>query len=147
MCKTCIESFIKFTIPKAIQNPVMQKVCPNGLHSLVHLARDVLCILLICLVLNVPVNNVTVMLGQGHRFLGITSTFGESICHAKRHNIVTRVRSDTRTLASESDALTTSPAPPPSPLSSLFSLTCISITLCKWSLKICLKMRNYINIF
>ena len=45
----------------------MQKVCPNGLHPLVNLARDVLCILLICLVhliLNVPVNNFTVMLGR-----------------------------------------------------------------------------------
>ena len=116
MCRTCIESFIEFTIPRAIQNPVMQKVCPNGLHPLVQLARDVLCILLICLVhliLNVPVNNFTVMLGQGHRFLGITSTFGEKICLAKGHNIVTRVRSDTRTLASESDALTTCPAPHP----------------------------------
>ena len=79
MCKTCIESFIEFTIPKAIQKPVMQKVCPNGLHPLVHLARDVLCVLLICLVhliLKVPVNNFTVMLGRGHRFLGITSTLG-----------------------------------------------------------------------
>ena len=74
------ESFIEFTIPRAIQNPVMQNVCPNGLRPLVHLARDVLCILLICLVhliLNVPVTNFTVMLGRGHRFLGITSTFGE----------------------------------------------------------------------
>ena len=55
-------------------NPVMQEVCPNGLHTLVNLARDVLCIFLICLVhliLNVPVNNFTVMLGRGHRFLGI----------------------------------------------------------------------------
>ena len=80
MRKTCIESFIEFTIPRAIQNLVMQKVCPNGLHPSVHLARDVLCILLICLVhliLNVPVNNFKVMLGRGHRFLGITSTFGE----------------------------------------------------------------------
>ena len=80
MCKTCIESFIEFTIPRAIQDPVMQTVYPNGLHPLVHLARDVLCVLLICLVnliLNVPVNNFTVMLGRGRRFLGITSTFGE----------------------------------------------------------------------
>ena len=79
MYKTCIESFIEFTIPRAIQNPVMQKVCPIGLHTLVHLARDVLCVLLICLVhliLKVLVNNFTVMLGRGHRFLGITSTFG-----------------------------------------------------------------------
>ena len=71
-----LESFIEFTIPRVNQNPVMQKVCPNGLHPLVHLAKDVLCILLICLVhliLNVPVSNFTVMLGRGHRFLGITT--------------------------------------------------------------------------
>ena len=75
-----MESFIEFTIPRAIQNPVMQKVCQNGLHPFVNLARDVLCILLICLVhliLNVPVNNFTVMLGRGYRFLGITSTLWE----------------------------------------------------------------------
>ena len=111
-----LESFIEFTIPGANQNPVMQKVCPNGLHPLVHLARDVLCILLICLVhliLKVPVNNFTHVLGRCHRFLGITSTFGESICLVQGHNIVNRVRSDTRTLASESDALTTSSAPQP----------------------------------
>ena len=35
MCKACIESFIEFTIPRAIQNPVMQKVCPNGLLPIV----------------------------------------------------------------------------------------------------------------
>ena len=29
------------------------------------------------LILNVPVNNFTVMLGRSHRFLGITSTFRE----------------------------------------------------------------------
>ena len=75
-----IESFIEFTIPRVNQNPAMQKVCPIGLHPLVHLARDVLCILLICLVhliLNVLVNNFKVVLGRGHHFLGITSTFGE----------------------------------------------------------------------
>ena len=30
-----------------------------------------------CLILNVPVNNFSFMLGRSHRFLGITSTFGE----------------------------------------------------------------------
>ena len=71
---------LKASLNLLFQNPVMQKVCPNGLHPLVHLARDVLCILLICLVhliVNVPVNNFAVMLGRGHRFLGITSTSGE----------------------------------------------------------------------
>ena len=75
-----LESFVDFTIPRANQKPVMQKECSNCLHPLVHLARDVLCILLnflVHLILNVRVNNFTVMLGRGHRFLGITSTFGE----------------------------------------------------------------------
>ena len=79
MCKTCIESFIEFTIPRAIKNPVMQKVCPNDLHPLVHLARDVLCILLICLVyliLNVPVNNFTVMLGRATASWVLPALFG-----------------------------------------------------------------------
>ena len=31
---------------------------------------------LVCLMLNVPVNNFSVMLGLSHSFLGITSTFG-----------------------------------------------------------------------
>ena len=31
---------------------------------------------LVCLMLEVPVNNFSVMLGQNHRFLGITSAFG-----------------------------------------------------------------------
>ena len=35
-----------------------------------------LIILLVCLMLNVPVNYFSVMLGRSHRFLGITSTFG-----------------------------------------------------------------------
>ena len=33
-------------------------------------------IVFVCLKLNVPVNNFSVMLGRSHRFLGITSTFG-----------------------------------------------------------------------
>ena len=32
---------------------------------------------LVDLILNVPVNNFSVMLGRSHHFLGITSTFGE----------------------------------------------------------------------
>ena len=37
-----------------------------------------LCFVVNCwLILNVPVNNFSVMLGRSHRFLGITSTFGE----------------------------------------------------------------------
>ena len=31
---------------------------------------------LVVLILNVPVNNFSVMLGRSHHFLGITSTFG-----------------------------------------------------------------------
>ena len=33
--------------------------------------------ILVDLILNVPVNNFSVMLGRSHQFLGITSTFGE----------------------------------------------------------------------
>ena len=33
-------------------------------------------IVLVCLKLNVPVNNFSVVLGRRRRFLGITSTFG-----------------------------------------------------------------------
>ena len=52
------------------------------------------------LILNVPVNNYSVMLGRSHRFLGITSTFflfffffggGGQICLAQGHNTATRV--------------------------------------------------------
>ena len=43
------------------------------------------------LMLNVPVNNYSVMLGWNHRFLGITSTFGGKICFAQGHNTATRV--------------------------------------------------------
>ena len=35
-----------------------------------------ICFGLVCLMLNVQVNNFSVMLGRSHRFLGITSTFG-----------------------------------------------------------------------
>ena len=38
--------------------------------------------------LNVTVNNFSVMLGRSHRFLGITSTFGELMCLAQGHNTV-----------------------------------------------------------
>ena len=40
---------------------------------------------LVCLKLNVPVNNFSVMLGRSHRFLGITSTL------AQGHNTATQV--------------------------------------------------------
>ena len=36
----------------------------------------ILLLFLFGLMLNVPVNNISVMLGRSHRFLGITSTFG-----------------------------------------------------------------------
>ena len=41
---------------------------------------------LVCLMLNVPVNNFSVMLGLSHSFLGITSTFLGLICLAQGHN-------------------------------------------------------------
>ena len=51
------------------------------------------------LMLNVPVNNFSVMLGRSHRYLCITSTFffffflgwGGLICLAQGHNTATRV--------------------------------------------------------
>ena len=124
--------FIESIIARANQNPVMQNVCPNGLHPLVHLTRDVLCILLICFVylnLNAPINNFTVMLGQGHRILAITSEYfwGENLsCSRTELDIVFQVRSNTRPLAPEADALTTCPAPHHTPLSS--SISFISMT-------------------
>ena len=45
---------------------------------------------LVCLKLNVPVNNFSVKLERSHRFLGITSTFGGK-CLAQGHNTATRV--------------------------------------------------------
>ena len=39
--------------------------------------------------LNVLVNNFSVMLGRSHRFLGITSTFWGEICLAQGHNTAT----------------------------------------------------------
>ena len=47
---------------------------------------------LVDLILNVPVNNFSLMLGRSHRFLGITSTFWRMKCLAQGHNKVTRVR-------------------------------------------------------
>ena len=57
---------------------------------------------LVCLMLNVPVNNFSVKSGRSHRFLGITSIFlfgggggggggGGQICLAHGHNTVTQV--------------------------------------------------------
>ena len=37
---------------------------------------DIVFVFLVCLKLNVPVNNFSVMLGRSHRFLGINSTLG-----------------------------------------------------------------------
>ena len=59
------------------------------------------------LMLNVPVNNFSVMLGRSHRFLGITSTFWGLICLAQRHNTATRVALDP-----ESEVLTPTPPRP-----------------------------------
>ena len=107
----------------------MQNVCPNGLHPLVHLARDVLCIMLICfvyLILIFPLNILqSYWDGNTASLVLLVSTFGEKIFLAQGHNIVTQVRSDTRPLAPESDALTNCPAPHPTPLSS--SISFISI--------------------
>ena len=42
--------------------------------------------MLVDLILNVPVNSFSVMMGRSQRFLGITSTFGECMCLAEGHN-------------------------------------------------------------
>ena len=52
------------------------------------------------LMLNIPVNNFSVMLGRSHRFLGITSTFGGLICLAQGHNMATRMGLEPQTSGS-----------------------------------------------
>ena len=65
--------------------------------------------------LNVPVSNLSVMLGRSHRFLGITSTFwGVNVPCSRTQHGLTRVGSNPRPLDPESEALTT--RPPRSPV-------------------------------
>ena len=69
------------------------------------------------LMLNVPVNNFSVMLGQSHRFLGITSSFlGVKMSYSRtQHGDLSGTR--TRPLDPESEVLTTRPPRPhPPPL-------------------------------
>ena len=63
--------------------------------------------------LNVTVNNFSVMSGRSHRFLGITSTFGELMRLAQGHNTATRVRIELQPLDPEIETLTTRPPRPP----------------------------------
>ena len=70
------------------------------------------------LILNVPVNNFSVMLGWSHRFLGITGYYQyfwkvNAPCSRTQHGL-TRVGLEPPTLDPESEALTT--RPPRSPL-------------------------------
>ena len=62
------------------------------------------------LILNVPVNNFSVMLGRSHRFLGITSTFwGVNVPCSRAQHGLTEWGSNPRPLDPESKALTTRP--------------------------------------
>ena len=56
--------------------------------------------------LNVPVNNFSVMFGRNHRFLGITSTLGVNMSCSKTQN---GDPSEARTPDPESEVLTTRP--------------------------------------
>ena len=64
------------------------------------------------LMLNVPVNNFSVMLGQSHHFLGITSTFGGKICLPQGNNTATRVGLEPPTSGSGVRGVTTRPPRP-----------------------------------
>ena len=68
---------------------------------------------LVCLMLNVPVNNFSVMLGRSHRFLGITSTFGGKYVLLKDTTRRPEWGSNPRSLNPESEVLTTRPPRPP----------------------------------
>ena len=61
--------------------------------------------------LNVPVNNFSVMLGWSHRFLGITSIFGCKYVLIK-DTAATRVGLEPQPLDQESEVLTTRPPRP-----------------------------------
>ena len=45
-------------------------------------------LLFVCIEVNIPVNNFSVMLGQSYRFLGVNQCTGELICLAQGHNMV-----------------------------------------------------------
>ena len=64
------------------------------------------------LMLNVPVNNFSVMLGRSHRFLGITSTFWGKYVLLKDTTRRPEWGSNPRPLDSESEVLTTRPPRP-----------------------------------
>ena len=73
-------------------------------------------IVLVCLKLNVPVNNFSVILGQSHRFLGISSTFqrvGKCILLKDTTGDPSGARTPPpRPLDPESEVLTTRPPRP-----------------------------------
>ena len=65
------------------------------------------------LMLNIPVNNFSVMLGQSHRFLGITSSFGGKYVLLKDRTQGPEWGSNHQPLDPESEVLTTRPPGPP----------------------------------
>ena len=69
-------------------------------------------IVLVCLMLNVPVNNFSVMLGRSHRFLGITSTFGGKYVMLKDTTRPPEWGLNPRPLDLESEVITTRPPRP-----------------------------------
>ena len=64
------------------------------------------------LMLNVPVNNFSVMLGRSHRFLGISSTFGGKYVLLKDTTRRPEWGSNPRPLDPESEVFTTRPPRP-----------------------------------
>ena len=67
--------------------------CLNGYIFRIYFYRNVYrFVFFLRFLLNVLVNNFSVMSGQSHGFLSITSTFGELTCLAQGHNTGTRVR-------------------------------------------------------
>ena len=69
-------------------------------------------LILVCLRLNVLVNNFSVMLGRSHRSLGITSTFGGKYVLLRDTTRRPESGSNPRPLDPESEVLTTRPARP-----------------------------------
>ena len=99
-----------------------QLICTLSLHTqkacflmtpLKYVYFEDLPIWFVCLMLNIPVNNFSVMLGQSHRFLGITSTFlGGKYVLLKDTTQRPELVLSPRPLDPESEVLTTRPPRP-----------------------------------
>ena len=66
------------------------------------------------------------MLRRSHLFLGITSTFGESMSLAQGNNTPTRPRIEPESPDPESDALTTRPERPPATIGNKMDLLIVT---------------------